>query len=56
MLYETGARLAELLAFGIEDLNLANRGAKVRRKGGAVDIIVWQTGTARFPPRLLRGV
>jgi hypothetical protein len=32
-----------------------NRKARVRRKGGAVDIIVWQTGTARLLPRLLRG-
>ncbi len=29
--------------------------AKVRRKGGAVDWIIWQTGTARLLPRLLKG-
>jgi hypothetical protein len=27
----------------------------VRRKGGAVDVIVWQTGTARLLPRLFKG-
>ena len=55
MLYETAARAAEVLALDIEDLDLANRRAKVRRKGGAVDVIVWQTGTARLLPRLIRG-
>ena len=29
--------------------------ARVRRKGGAIDVIVWQTGTARLLPRLLKG-
>ena len=38
MLYETAARSAELLALDVEDLDLPNRRAKVRRKGGAVDI------------------
>jgi hypothetical protein len=27
----------------------------VRHKGGAIDIIVWQTGTARLLPRLIKG-
>ena len=39
----------------VEDLDLPNRCARVRRKGGAIDIIVWQTGTARLLPRLLQG-
>jgi integrase/recombinase XerC/integrase/recombinase XerD len=55
MLYETAARAAEVLALDIEDIDLRNRRARVRRKGGAVDIIVWQTGTARLLPRLLGG-
>jgi integrase/recombinase XerC/integrase/recombinase XerD len=42
MLYETAARAGEVLALNIEDLDLANRRAKVRRKGGAIDIIVWR--------------
>jgi integrase len=55
MLYETAARAGEILALNIEDLDLANCRAKVRRKGGAIDIIVWQTGTARLLPRLIKG-
>ena len=55
MLYETAARAGEVLSLDVEDLDLANRRAKVRRKGGAIDIIVWQTGTARLLPRLIKG-
>ena len=55
MLYETAARSAEVLALNVEDLDLPNRRAEVRRKGGVIDIIVWQTGTARLLPRLLKG-
>ena len=55
MLYETAARSAEVLGLDVEDLDLPNRRAKVRRKGGAIDTIVWQTGTARLLPRLLKG-
>jgi integrase len=55
MLYETAARSAEVLALNVEDLDLPNRCARVRRKGGAIDVIIWQTGTARLLPRLLKG-
>jgi integrase len=55
MLYETAARASEVLALDVTDLDLRNRKAKVRRKGGAVDVIVWQTATARLIPRLLAG-
>jgi integrase/recombinase XerC/integrase/recombinase XerD len=55
MLYETAARSAEVLGLDVEDLDLPNRCARVRRKGGAIDVIVWQTGTARLLPRLLKG-
>jgi integrase len=55
MLYETAARAEEVLALDVPDLDLRNRRAKVRRKGGAADIIVWRTGTARLLPRLLEG-
>jgi integrase len=54
MLYETAARSAEVLALDVEDLDLPNRCARVRRKGGAIDIFVWQTGTTRLLPRLLK--
>ena len=40
---------------GLGEAPDANRRARVRRKGGAIDVIVWQTGTARLLPRLLRG-
>jgi integrase len=55
LLYETAARAGEVLALDVADLDVRNRRAKVRRKGGAVDTIVWQTGTARWLPRLLHG-
>lgn len=55
LLYETAARAGEALALDIGDLDLRNRRAKVRRKGGAADVIVWQTGTARLLPRLMAG-
>jgi integrase len=51
----TAARSAEVLGLNVEDLDLPNRRAGVRRKGGAIDIIVWQTATARLLPRLLQG-
>jgi integrase len=44
-----------VLRLDVQDLDLANRRAQVTRKGGAVDVIVWQTGTARLLPRLLKG-
>ena len=53
--YESAARAGELLALNIEDLDLANRRSRVVRKGGAADIIVWQSGTARLLPRLIKG-
>jgi len=55
MLYETAARSSEVLALNVEALDRRNRRSKVTRKGAAVDIIVWQTGTARLLPRLLDG-
>ena len=55
LLYETAARSAEVLRLDVGDLDLPNRKAKVCRKGGAIDVIVWQTGTARLLPRLLQG-
>lgn len=53
--YESAARVGELLALDVRDLDLPNRRARVVRKGGAVDTITWQTGTARLLPKLLRG-
>lgn len=55
LLYESAARSAEVLALDVEDLDLPGHCARVRRKGGAMDVIVWQSGTARLLPRLLKG-
>jgi integrase/recombinase XerC/integrase/recombinase XerD len=55
MLYETAARAEEVLGLDVDELDLRNRRAKVRRKGGAADIIVWRTQTARLLPRMLDG-
>jgi integrase/recombinase XerC/integrase/recombinase XerD len=54
-LYESAARAQEVLALDIPDLDPANRQGRVVRKGGALDTISWQTGTARLLPRLLAG-
>jgi hypothetical protein len=43
------------LALDAEDLDLPSRQAKVRRKGGTIDVIIGQAGTARLLPRLLKG-
>ncbi|MEV8636890.1 site-specific integrase [Streptosporangium sp. NPDC051023] len=55
MLYETAARCEEILTLNVEDLDLPNKRARVRRKGGTIDRVFWQTGTARLLPRLLEG-
>jgi len=55
MLYETAARAEELLSLNVEDLDPELRRARVISKGGAVEYVHWQTGTARLLPRLLQG-
>ena len=55
MLYESSARAEEVLMLDVPDLDAVNRCAVVTRKGGARDVIAWQTGTARLLPRLLAG-
>ena len=55
MLYETAARTQEILSLNADELDLDNRRAKVCRKGGSADVIVWRTATARLLPRLLEG-
>lgn len=55
LLYESTARAEEVLLLDVPDLETVNRRAAVTRKGGARDVIVWQTGTARLLPRLLAG-
>ncbi|MBF6273163.1 site-specific integrase [Nocardia nova] len=55
MLYESSARAEEVLMLDVPDLDTANRCAVVTRKGGAREVIAWQTGTARLLPRMLGG-
>ena len=55
LLYETAARASEILALDVEDIDLANKRAKVRSKGGALEFVYFQSGAARLLPRLLGG-
>src|SRR5664279_1006328 len=55
LLYESAARAQEVLLLDVTDLDRPNRRAVVRRKGGAVDEITWQTRTARLLARHLAG-
>ena len=55
LLYETAARTGEILALDVADLNVANKRARVRSKGGATEWVFWQTGAAQLLPRLLAG-
>lgn len=55
LLYESAARTQEVLLLDVADLDRPNRRAVVRRKGGAIDEITWQTRTARLLARHLAG-
>lgn len=55
LLYESAARAQEVLLLDVADLDRPSRRAVVRRKGGAVDEITWQTRTARLLARHLAG-
>jgi integrase/recombinase XerC len=68
MLYETAARASEILDLNVEDLDLPNRSALVRRKGAAplrrgasrredYDLrpVFWGAGTARLLSRHIQG-
>ena len=54
MLYETAARASEILALNVEDLDLEQRRAPIRSKGGDTEFVYWDTGTAHLLSRLLR--
>jgi integrase len=45
---------SEILALNVEDLDLEQRRAAVRSKGGDIEFVYWDTGTAHLLPRLLR--
>lgn len=53
LLYETAARASEILSLNIEDVDRDNRRAVVRSKGGDIDLLHFQTGSARLIPRLI---
>jgi integrase/recombinase XerC/integrase/recombinase XerD len=55
LLYDSAARSAEVLRLDVEDLDLVNHRARVTRKGGAHDTIVWRTRTARLLGNYLEG-
>ena len=55
MLYETAARASEVLALDVGDLDRARRRARIRSKGGSVDMVVWAASTARLLGRYLAG-
>ena len=50
MLYETAARASEILALDVEDLDLKQRRAPVRSKGGDTEFVYWDIGTAHLLP------
>jgi integrase len=54
-LYETAGRAAEVLSINVEDLDLDNKRVRVRSKGGDLDWLHFQTGSARLLPRLIAG-
>jgi integrase/recombinase XerC/integrase/recombinase XerD len=55
VLYESAARVHEVLALNVEDIDFANHRARVVRKGGAADVIVWQRQGAVLLSRYLKG-
>lgn len=55
LLYESAARVHEVLALNVEDIDFANHRAKVRRKGGASDTVIWQRQAAVLLSRYLGG-
>ncbi|MGP4104859.1 tyrosine-type recombinase/integrase [Nonomuraea sp. KM90] len=54
-LYETCARAEEILCLDVEDVLLADKRGRVVSKGGTIDWVHWQSGTAQLLPRLLKG-
>ncbi|PZR69971.1 MAG: site-specific integrase [Solirubrobacterales bacterium] len=55
LLYETAARAQEVLSVNVEDVDLENKRARVRSKGGDTEWLHLQSGSARLLPRLITG-
>jgi integrase len=53
--YETAGRASEVLSLNVEDIDLANKRARVVSKGGDTDWLHFQAGSARLLPRLIGG-
>ncbi len=53
MLYESAARADEVLCLNVEDLYPQDKRGKITAKGGAIEWIHWQSGTAQLLPRLI---
>lgn len=51
LLYESAGRANEVLSLNVEDLDPAERSARMVGKGGGVETLHWATGTARLLPR-----
>ncbi|MQS37285.1 site-specific integrase [Streptomyces katsurahamanus] len=55
LLYESAVRAEEILRLNIQELFPADKRGRVVSKGGAVEWIHWQSGTAQLLPRLIAG-
>lgn len=55
LLYETADRAQEVLSLNVEDVDLENKRARVRSKGGDTEWLHLQSGSARLLPRLIAG-
>jgi integrase len=55
LLYESASRASAVLALNVEDLDLANRRARITQKGGDTLWIAWGTDAARLLARLIAG-
>ncbi|MFD5473675.1 hypothetical protein [Streptomyces sp. NPDC127105] len=53
MLYESAARVDEVLCLNVEDLYPTDKRGKITAKGRATEWSHWQSGTARLLPRLI---
>jgi integrase/recombinase XerD len=53
MLYESAARTDEVLCLNVEDLYPQDKRGRIAAKGGAIEWIHWQSGTAQLLPRLI---
>lgn len=55
LLYDSASRAGAVLGLDVPDLDLANRQARARVKGGDIHLLHFQTGAARLLARLVAG-